>query len=75
LVVVDYIKTHTRRGKDISLIRLIDRPWNEPGPRRGAAFDPSAADKSKPLLKALVLDFSAVYAIELLLLFDIDATF
>lgn len=58
--VVDYIKEHTRRGKDITLTALIDRPWNDPGPRRGAAVDPAAADKSKPLLHALVLDFSAV---------------
>ncbi|CAG7849048.1 Probable sulfate permease C869.05c [Serendipita indica DSM 11827] len=58
--VVDHIKEHTRRGKDVSLIRLIDRPWNDPGPRRGAAFDPKAQDTSKPLLKAVVLDFAAV---------------
>lgn len=58
--VVDYIKEHTRRGKDITLTRLIDRPWNDPGPRRGTAYDPSAADESKPLLHAVILDFSAV---------------
>jgi sodium-independent sulfate anion transporter 11 len=55
---VDYIKEHTRRGKDISDIRLIDRPWNESGPRNG--IDPAAHDMSKPLLHAIVLDFSAV---------------
>ena len=55
---VDYIKAHTRRGKDASTIRLIDRPWNEPAPRTG--IDPAAHDTSKPLLRALVLDFSAV---------------
>jgi solute carrier family 26 (sodium-independent sulfate anion transporter), member 11 len=59
-IVVDYIKEHTRRGKDITLTRLVDRPWNDPGPRRGAAYDPAAADKSKPLLHAIVLDFAAV---------------
>ena len=55
---VDYIKKHTRRGKDASTIRLVDRPWNEPAPRSG--IDPAAHDASKPLLRAIVLDFSAV---------------
>ncbi|KAG8779455.1 hypothetical protein FRC20_003171 [Serendipita sp. 405] len=58
--VVDYIKEHTKRGKDISLVRLVDRPWNDPGPRRGTKVDPAAVDDKKPLLKALVLDFAAV---------------
>jgi len=56
--IVDYIKEHTRRGKDVSSIRLIDRPWNESAPRSG--IDPAAHDTSKPLLHALVLDCSAV---------------
>jgi len=58
-VLVDYIKAHTRRGKDITLTRLIDRPWNDPGPRRGVTHDPGL-DQSKPLLHAVVLDFAAV---------------
>lgn len=57
---VDHIKEHTRRGKDITLTRLIDRPWNDPGPRRGTKEDPAAHDFRKPLLRALVLDFAAV---------------
>lgn len=56
--IVSYIKGHSRRGKDVSTIRLIDRPWNESAPRSGK--DPAAHDTSKPLLRALVLDFSAV---------------
>ena len=58
-IVVDYAKEHTRRGKDITLTRLIDRPWNDSGPRRGAK-DKAAEDLQKPLLRALVLDFAAV---------------
>jgi sodium-independent sulfate anion transporter 11 len=58
-IVVDYAKEHTRRGKDITLTRLIDRPWNDSGPRRGAK-DHAAEDLQKPLLRALVLDFAAV---------------
>lgn len=58
--IVDYAKQHTRRGKDITLTRLVDRPWNDPGPRRGTKEDPAANDFHKPLLRALVLDFAAV---------------
>ena len=57
-ILVNYIKANTRRGKDVSTVRLIDRPWNEPAPRNG--IDPAAYDTSKPLLRAIVLDFSAV---------------
>ncbi|KAG8813947.1 hypothetical protein FRC17_001365 [Serendipita sp. 399] len=60
---VDHIKEHTKRGKDMSLVRLIDRPWNDPGPRRGTKVDQEALDREakKPLLKAVVLDFAAVW--------------
>jgi solute carrier family 26 (sodium-independent sulfate anion transporter), member 11 len=58
--IVDYAKQHTRRGKDPTLTRLIDRPWNDPGPRRGVTEDPAAHDLQKPLLRAYVLDFAAV---------------
>lgn len=57
---VDYVKAHTRRGKDMSGISLSDRPWNDPGPRRGHEAEEYARDASKPLLKAIVLDFSTV---------------
>jgi sodium-independent sulfate anion transporter 11 len=36
-----------------------DRPWNDPGPRRGKAAV-NAEIASRPQLKAVVLDFSAV---------------
>jgi solute carrier family 26 (sodium-independent sulfate anion transporter), member 11 len=58
-IIVDHAKQETRRGKDITLTRLIDRPWNDSGPRRGGK-DHAADDLHKPLLRALVLDFSAV---------------
>lgn len=57
---VDYVKGHTRRGKDMSGVSLSDRPWNDPGPRRGHEAEEYARDASKPLLKAVVLDFSSV---------------
>jgi solute carrier family 26 (sodium-independent sulfate anion transporter), member 11 len=53
--IVDYVKEHTRRGRDMSDVRASDRPWNDPG-RKDGADDNS----SKPLLRAVVLDFSAM---------------
>jgi sodium-independent sulfate anion transporter 11 len=37
--------------------RLGDRPWNDPGPRRGQQVN---VDDNRPVLRAIVLDFSAV---------------
>lgn len=53
------MQEHTRRGKDISGQSAGSRPWNDPGSKN----DDSAA-KNKPLLKAIVLDFSAVSHID-----------
>ncbi|EUC67383.1 sulfate permease, partial [Rhizoctonia solani AG-3 Rhs1AP] len=57
-------KEHTKRGKDMTNVPLSQRPWNDPGPRRGAHVDVAAADTSKPILRAVVLDFSAVAHID-----------
>ena len=56
--VVDYVKEHTRRGKDMSNIKASDRPWNDPGNK-----DEGLDNASKPLLRAIVLDFSAMCVI------------
>ncbi|OCH95309.1 sulfate permease [Obba rivulosa] len=56
--VVEYVKEHTRRGKDMSHIKANDRPWNDPGGNE------DEQDVSKPLLHAIVLDFSAVSHID-----------
>lgn len=37
--------------------RLGDRPWNDPGPRRGQKVN---TDDNRPILRAIILDFSAV---------------
>ncbi|KAF8759798.1 Sulfate permease [Rhizoctonia solani] len=50
---VDYAKENTKRGKDMTKC-----------PRRGAQVDAAAADASKPILRAVVLDFSAVAHID-----------
>ncbi|KAJ3553455.1 hypothetical protein NM688_g3603 [Phlebia brevispora] len=57
--VVDYVKEHTRRGKDMSCVRASDRPWNDPGHK-----DEGIDNESKPLLRAIVLDFSAISHID-----------
>ncbi|KAF1954588.1 sulfate permease-like protein [Byssothecium circinans] len=37
--------------------KIGDRPWNDPGPRRGKQVD---FDDNRPTLRAIILDFSAV---------------
>ncbi|EPQ58453.1 sulfate permease [Gloeophyllum trabeum ATCC 11539] len=60
--IVDFVKQRTRRGKDMSSIKASDRPWNDPGPANGGADD--SQDDKKPVVRAVVLDFSAVSHID-----------
>lgn len=54
---VSHIFENTRRTNPDSWPRPGDRPWNNPGPRRGK----SEPDRSHlPTLKAVILDFSSV---------------
>lgn len=55
---VDHAKETTRRGRDFTGVSASQRPWNDPGPRKGAVVED---DSHKPLLRAVVLDFSGVY--------------
>ena len=55
---VDYVKQNMRRGIDMSTISMSDRPWNDPGPKPGQ--DENAENLAKPVLHAIVLDFSGV---------------
>jgi sodium-independent sulfate anion transporter 11 len=60
-VILDYVKDNMRRGKDMTYVKASDRPWNDPGPGpRGAGAD-QEENLRKPLLRAIVLDFSTVY--------------
>ncbi|KAH8107159.1 sulfate permease [Cristinia sonorae] len=59
---VDYVRANMRRGLDMSKIKLSDRAWNDPGPRPG--HDESAENNGKPVLRAIVLDFSSVSQID-----------
>lgn len=57
-----YIFEHTRRTNPNTWGRLGDRPWNNPGPRRGQ----TEPDRSHlPTLKAIILDFSAVNNVDI----------
>ncbi|KAH7916027.1 sulfate transporter family-domain-containing protein [Hygrophoropsis aurantiaca] len=58
--IVDYVKDNMQRGIDLSTIKLSDRPWNDAGPLRLGAEAAQAANEEKPVLHAIVLDFSAV---------------
>jgi len=57
---VEHVKKHTRRGKDYSNISAGDRPWNDPGPKQKNAQVELEVEKSKPRLRAVILDFAAV---------------
>lgn len=54
---VKYIFANTRRTNPDSWPRPGDRPWNNPGPRRGQKEE---TNDHLPTLKAVILDFSAV---------------
>jgi sodium-independent sulfate anion transporter 11 len=69
---VDHVKATTKRGHEQALVKLGDRPWNDPGPSRLTRWrnrnkpeseitenlDHNGAEKV--LLRAIVLDFQAV---------------
>jgi len=61
---VDHVKAHTQRGKDMTNVKPADRAWNDPGPgRHGAAAD-QEINELKPILHAIILDFSAISHID-----------
>lgn len=62
-VLVDEIKKVTKRGRPNAYLNLGDRPWNDPGPRAGLKLEDVLADK-RPILRAVIFDFSAVATID-----------
>jgi len=56
------IFARTRRTNPNAYKRRGDRPWNDPGPRRGKADD---SHLDRPTLKAVILDFSSVNNIDI----------
>lgn len=53
---------HTRRTDPNTYGKLGDRPWNNPGPRRGRVEDYAS---HLPTLKAIILDFSSVNNVDI----------
>ncbi|GAA6058666.1 hypothetical protein JCM10212_004077 [Sporobolomyces blumeae] len=59
-IVLDYAKEHTRSGQSFEIGQ--DRPWNDPGPHpwtRNRSAEEVKVD-TRPLLRAVVFDFSSV---------------
>ncbi|KAL8923596.1 MAG: hypothetical protein Q9208_004543 [Pyrenodesmia sp. 3 TL-2023] len=59
---VQVIFKETRRTNNNTYLRLGDRPWNDPGPRRGQALEDHS---DRPTLKAVILDFSSVNNVDI----------
>ena len=55
--IVDYVRKNIRRGTDMRLVPLADRPWNDPGSRDGPDEE-WEENQARPVLQAIVLDFS-----------------
>ena len=59
-----YIFAHTRRTHPDTFLRPGDRPWNDPGAKKGkkgaGGSDGEGDHDEKPPLKAVILDFSSV---------------
>ncbi|KAJ1331266.1 SULFATE PERMEASE II [Microdochium nivale] len=51
----NYIFANTRRTSTNTYTKPGDRPWNDPGPKKG-----QEEDTNLPTLKAIILDFSSV---------------
>jgi sodium-independent sulfate anion transporter 11 len=62
---VDYIHARTKRSEPEAFERKGDRPWNNPGPGRGAKSPQSPDVCRLPTLKAIILDFSAVNNVDI----------
>ncbi|GAW22542.1 hypothetical protein ANO14919_120810 [Xylariales sp. No.14919] len=58
---VAFIQKHTRPTTTDRFEKLGDRPWNNPGPRRGKVTD---TVDDRPVFRALVLDFASVNNID-----------
>ncbi|CAK4034108.1 sulfate permease [Lecanosticta acicola] len=57
----EVIFKETRRTNPHSYPRPGDRPWNDPGPRKGK----EVGDDHRPTLKAVILDFSSVNNVDI----------
>jgi len=58
----NYIFAHTRLTNPNTYPKPGDRPWNDPGPRRGQVAE---SRDHLPTLKAIILDFSSVNNVDI----------
>ena len=58
-VLVDHVRKYMQRGKDMTNVKAADRPWNDAG-GRGEGETEQERNMKKPILHAIVLDFSTV---------------
>jgi sodium-independent sulfate anion transporter 11 len=54
---VEYVQVTARPTQLDRFAKIGDRPWNDPGPRRGQQIN---LDDNRPILRAIILDFSSV---------------
>ncbi|KAK4034674.1 sulfate transporter family-domain-containing protein [Parachaetomium inaequale] len=59
-----YIFNHTRRTQLNKYDKIGDRPWNDPGPRRGKTAANHDEIAARPTLRAVILDFTSVNALD-----------
>lgn len=59
---VSTIFRETKRTNPHSFPRVGDRPWNDPGPKKGKDVE---VEDVRPTLKAIILDFSSVNNVDL----------
>ena len=60
-VLVEHVKEYMRRGKDMTNVKAADRPWNDAGKRDISGSETEQErNMKKPILHAIVLDFSTV---------------
>lgn len=55
--VVEHVQAVSRPTKLDRYAKIGDRPWNDPGPRRGQQIN---LEDDRPILRAIILDFSSV---------------
>lgn len=61
--IVDHVRANIRRGADVRLIPLADRPWNDPGSRHGPDTE-WEENQARPVLHSIVLDFSTASQVD-----------
>jgi len=58
--IIEHVKATTRHGSSRDGMSKGDRPWNDPAPTKAQAEKDPDANRQKPRLRAVVLDFQAV---------------